>query len=111
MSRRPRTPGFPSGTTATGEPDPLPLPFGLTVETIEVGGETLFVFAFPRKRAAASSLTEAEKAVVDLVLQGLTTTQIATARGVARTTVSSQLQSIYRKLGVASRTELACKLG
>lgn len=93
-----------------GDPDSLPLPWGLTAETIEVDGETLVVFAFPSKRGALGLLTEAEKDVVDLVLQGLTTAQVAVARGVSKATVSSQLQTIYRKLGVTSRAELACKL-
>lgn len=88
----------------------MPLPLGLTIEAIELGGETFVVFAFPDRRAPPGSLTEAENAVVDLILQGFTTAQIAAARGVTRATVSSQLQSIYRKLGVASRAELACKL-
>jgi len=88
----------------------LPPP-GLVVEAVEVDGEALVVFTFPVEREASDSLTDAEAAVVELVLQGLTTAQTATARGVAKATVSSQLHSIYRKLGVASRAELACKLG
>jgi DNA-binding NarL/FixJ family response regulator len=95
----------------TGKSERLLLPPGLTVETLEVGGETLVVFAFPTKGDALGPLTEAERDVVDLILRGLTTAQIAAARGVAKATVASQLQSIYRKLGVASRAELACKLG
>jgi len=93
----------------TGEPEPLPLPLGLTAETFEVGEETLVVFAFPR-RDALGRLTEAEREIAALVLGGRTSAQIAGARGVSRTTVSSQLQAIYRKLGVTSRLELICKL-
>lgn len=59
---------------------------------------------------APGHLTSTEWDIAALALQGQTTAQIATARGVARATVSSQLQSIYRKLGVGSRAELACKL-
>lgn len=110
MSRRRRRRGSAAEPMARGEPEPMPLPLGLTIEAIEVGGETLVVFAFPDRRAPPSSLTEAENAVVDLILQGFTTAQIAAARGVTRATISSQLQSIYRKLGVTSRAELACKL-
>lgn len=108
MSQRGRGFGFPSRETSEFERLPPP---GLVVETVELGGETLVVFAFPVKAAAPSPLTRAEQEVTALVLQGLTTAQIAAARGVASATVSSQLQSIYRKLGVASRAELACKLG
>ena len=88
----------------------LPLPPGLTIEAIEVDDQVFVVFAFAGGSVPAS-LTDAEAVVVGLVLQGLTTAQIAAARGVARNTVSSQLQSIYRKLGVTSRAELASKLG
>jgi LuxR family maltose regulon positive regulatory protein len=111
VRRQRRRPRSPFGATVTGELESLSLPPGLTAETIEVGGETLVVFAFPGKRDAPSPLTEAEQHIVDLVLQGCTTAQIAATRGVARTTVSSQLQSIYRKLGITSRIELVCKLG
>ncbi len=111
MSRERRRPRAASGRTGAGEPDPLPPPYDLTVDTIEVGGETLVVFAFPGKRGVLRQLTEAEREVVGLLLQGFTTARIAAARGVTKATVSSQLQSIYRKLGVASRAELACKLG
>ena len=93
-----------------GELGRLP-PADLSVDAIEVEGETLVVFAFSVESGAPAALTEAEQAVTELVLQGLTTAQIAAARGVSRATVSTQLQSIYRKLGVASRAELACKLG
>lgn len=87
------------------------MPPGLTAETIELHGETLVLFSFPEPPAATDMLTDAERGIVHLLLQGLTTAQIASARGVANATVSSQLQSIYRKLGVTSRAELAGKLG
>ena len=114
---RPRTPPRSTVTAvaavaaaATPPGAPPPLPRGLVVETIEIGGETLVVFAFPSRQDASSPLTETERDIVELTLRGLTTAQIAAERGVARATVSSQLQSIYRKLGVSSRVELACKL-
>jgi DNA-binding CsgD family transcriptional regulator len=95
---------------AAGVLERLPPP-DLCVETVELEGETRVLFTFPARPDATSSLTEAEQEVTELILLGLTTAQIATMRGVARATVSSQLQSIDRKLGVASRAELACKLG
>lgn len=107
MSRRCGRPRFPAKEAS--KLDRLPPP-GLVVEALELDGETLIVFEFPANAAAPGPLTEAEQEVTALVLQGLTTAQIAAARGVARATVSSQLQSIYRKLGVTSRAELACKL-
>jgi DNA-binding CsgD family transcriptional regulator len=91
------------------EPSP---PAALTVEAVEIDGKSLVVFSFPsNRRTLPSLLTRTEHHVVELVLRGLSTAQIAAIRGTANATISSQLQSIYRKLGVGSRTELTSKLG
>jgi DNA-binding CsgD family transcriptional regulator len=88
------------------------LPAVLAVEAVEIDGKQLVVFSFPTdRRTAPSLLTRAEHDVMELVLRGLSTAQIAILRGAAKATISSQLQSIYRKLGVGSRTELTSKLG
>jgi DNA-binding NarL/FixJ family response regulator len=100
----------PCEAAETEAPGSLSVPLGLAIDVIELGGETFVVFDFPRTRDILRPLTEAEKSVVALVLQGLTTTEIAAARGVAKATISSQLQSIYRKLGISSRSESVCKL-
>lgn len=104
----------PARRLATGT-EPPPLPGDVTVDTVVIDGEALVVFGLPATGAAdrltaAARLTPAERAVAELVLRGLSTAQIAAARRVAIATVSTQLQSIYRKLGVASRAELALKL-
>lgn len=52
-------------------------------------------------------LTAAEEHVVALVLEGLSNAQIARRRGTRERTVANQLASIFRKLGVSSRSELA----
>jgi len=54
-----------------------------------------------------TELTDAERTVADLVAQGLTNKQ--TAKRILRShhTVDSHLRSLYRKLGVSSRVELA----
>ncbi len=57
-----------------------------------------------------SALTEAEWAVVQLASTGLTNAAIAERRGTTARTVSKQLDSAYRKLGVTSRRELAVRL-
>jgi DNA-binding NarL/FixJ family response regulator len=57
-----------------------------------------------------SALTEAEWAVVQLAGTGLTNAAIAERRGTTARTVSKQLDSAYRKLGVSSRRELAVRL-
>lgn len=91
--------------------EPAP-PAALTVEIVQVDGKPVVVFSFPSgRRSLPGLLTPAEHDVMELVLRGLSTEQIAAIRGAAKATISSQLQSIYRKLGVGSRTELTCKLG
>lgn len=57
-----------------------------------------------------AALTEAEWAVVQLAGTGLTNAAIAERRGTTARTVSKQLDSAYRKLGVSSRRELAVRL-
>lgn len=55
-------------------------------------------------------LTPAEREVARLVLAGHGNAAIAEVRGSALRTVANQLASIYRKLGVSGRSELAVKL-
>ncbi|MET9070371.1 helix-turn-helix transcriptional regulator, partial [Streptosporangium sandarakinum] len=54
-----------------------------------------------------SSLTGTERAVCDLVSQGLTNRQAAEQMFVSEHTVAFHLRQIFRKLGVRSRVELA----
>jgi DNA-binding CsgD family transcriptional regulator len=56
------------------------------------------------------SLTESEREVVQLVAQGLSNEDIGKARGRSARTIANQLASVYRKLGVFSRTELLARL-
>ena len=53
-----------------------------------------------------SSLTPAERQVVDLVAQGLTTPEVAERLFLSPRTVQSHLRRIFPKLGVASRRQL-----
>jgi transcriptional regulator of acetoin/glycerol metabolism/DNA-binding CsgD family transcriptional regulator len=53
------------------------------------------------------SLTEAERSVIDLVSSGLTNREIGARLFVSRHTVDFHLRSVYRKLAVTSRVELA----
>jgi DNA-binding CsgD family transcriptional regulator len=55
-------------------------------------------------------LTPAEQRVAELVAAGLTNREVASRLFLSAKTVDSNLQRIYRKLGVRSRTELAVKL-
>ena len=64
-----------------------------------------------RPGTAADTLTEAEDRVARLAAQGHTTREIAAATFAGVRTVEAQLSSVYRKLGVRSRVELARRLG
>lgn len=55
-------------------------------------------------------LTPAERALVNLVRQGLSNGEIAAQLGKSIRTVKGQLTSIYRKLGVRSRSRLLAQL-
>jgi DNA-binding CsgD family transcriptional regulator len=52
-----------------------------------------------------ASLTVAETAVLERLGSGSSNSQIAAALGVSPKTVANHLSSVYRKLGVATRTE------
>jgi sigma-54 dependent transcriptional regulator, acetoin dehydrogenase operon transcriptional activator AcoR len=53
------------------------------------------------------SLTDTERSVANLVAEGLTNRQIAERVFISRHTVDFHLRAIFRKVGVASRVELA----
>jgi DNA-binding CsgD family transcriptional regulator len=54
-----------------------------------------------------SQLSPAQTEVVRAMLEGLSDAKIAARRGCSRHTVSNLLHGAYRRLGVASRSELA----
>ena len=55
-------------------------------------------------------LTEAEREIALAVCQGRTNAEVAARRGVSARTVANQVASLFKKLGVGSRTELAARL-
>jgi DNA-binding CsgD family transcriptional regulator len=66
-----------------------------------------------RARTAArhgwESLTETERRVVACLAEGLTNGEIGKRLYISKTTVASHLRSVFRKIGVSSRTELAAE--
>jgi DNA-binding NarL/FixJ family response regulator len=85
---------------------------GVEVFDVDVGGESLVVISLPIEASASlEALTPAERAVALAVLRGLSNEQVAKERGCRARTVAVQLASIYRKLGISSRAELAVLLG
>ncbi len=57
--------------------------------------------------AAAILATERELKIVELVAEGLKNADIASALGTSEHVVKNQLRSIYDKLGMWNRVELA----
>jgi DNA-binding NarL/FixJ family response regulator len=82
---------------------------------VVVGDEVLVVTSLPADAAGLSDarlsvLTNAERQVALDVAAGLSNQAIAKKRKRAVRTIANQLASIYRKLGIASRAELAILL-
>ncbi len=82
---------------------------GVTTRRFSIDGEEYAARSFPLLDEASplpEGLTEAEQAVVRLVVLGRSNEDIAGERGTSVRTIANQLQSIYRKLKIASRLEL-----
>ncbi|MGZ4201295.1 MAG: response regulator transcription factor, partial [Thermoleophilaceae bacterium] len=62
------------------------------------------------RRRASSELTETEQRVAGLAARGRSNKQIAAELYMSAHTVSAHLTQVYRKLGVASRSELQSTL-
>lgn len=76
--------------------------------TFQVEGVTYRYLVYETPEATDfDCLTDAERDVVDGVLRGWSNTRIGEGRGTSARTVANQLASVYRKLGVSGRGELA----
>jgi DNA-binding CsgD family transcriptional regulator len=64
----------------------------------------------PRRRASGDQLTSQERRVADLVSRGLSNREVAAHLFLSVNTVETHLRHIFRKRGVATRTQLAAKL-
>lgn len=83
------------------------VPDDARVSVLETLGEELYVLSYPVPQFRyPSGITLAEKEIIQLLLDGLSTAQIARQRETSAQTVSKQLASIYGKAGVRSRAEL-----
>jgi DNA-binding CsgD family transcriptional regulator len=63
----------------------------------------------PTEEPGRPDLTAAERAVHALLLAGLSDADIAELRGTTRSTVTKQIDSVFRKFGVKSRRELIAR--
>ncbi len=88
-------------------------PIALHATCIGADGEMAVVIERPRpiqltpRIMEAYGLTAREMHVTELVLRGLTTAQVAHEAGISRYTVQDHLKSIFAKVGVQTRGELA----
>ena len=88
---------------------PEELPKNLRVE-YSGDGQTVAILSFDVDDAdKTGELTSAEREVALLALAGKSNGEIAEARHCSVRTVANQLQSVFRKLGIRSRAELAAK--
>lgn len=87
-------------------------PPDLRAEVLVIDGVRYAVLshALPAGEGRAA-LTPTELELVDLLIEGLSDREIATRRGRSRSTITKQIASVYRKLGVRSRRELIAQLG
>lgn len=84
----------------------------LRASRLEAGALDLLIISYPvRSEPSLAALTATERAILELLLAGMSTTAIAVERGRAERTVANQIAAIYRKLGVGSRSELAAHFG
>ena len=75
--------------------------------SIRLGGHNLMLVEIPIAGQAPVPLTTAEHQVTILILLGLTNQEIADERGTSVNTVKNQVASIFEKVEVNSRAELA----
>ncbi|HEY3115391.1 MAG TPA: helix-turn-helix transcriptional regulator [Chloroflexota bacterium] len=64
----------------------------------------------PRTILVSYGLTERESQLTQLVLRGLSTAEIAAQLCIAKTTVQDHLKSVFTKVGVRSRREVAARV-
>ncbi len=85
-------------------------PRGLRAYEIEIGGVRHVVFEHVLgPHDGRRALTAAEREIALLLEEGLVDRAIAERRRVTRSTITKQVHSIFRKLGVRSRRELLAR--
>lgn len=73
---------------------------------LTVKGQEVLLISFPRPRDPAA-LTPAEREVASMLLLGRRNREIAQLRGTTVRTINKQVESLYLKLEVRSRAQLA----
>lgn len=114
-------PSSPAGSGVSAPEDPaagradrgwqLGAPPALEAYVGHLGDEPVVLLEWPTAgEAARKGLSRSEANVLDLVLAGLSSAEIAARRARSRRTVENQLAAIYAKLGVRGRLELFARL-
>ncbi len=83
----------------------------VVVERKPADGQLRTLEVHERKAVDLAALTIAELDVARQVAAGASNTEVASERGSRARTVANQLASVYSKLGINSRFELAAMLG
>lgn len=79
-----------------------------------IAAKVIEYFQNEKKKSASfeeSGLTEREKEVLHLLMQGLSYKEISSKIFISVETLNSHIKNIYRKLNVHSRAEIAAKFG
>lgn len=109
MKPEDRTPRPQEKKDGATSPELVP-PRGMVAHRFDIGSDAFAILEFPLVDFAvsrlASSLTDSERDVMRLILEGKSNSEIARDRGRAIRTVANQVASIFRKLGIGSRCEL-----
>lgn len=77
-----------------------------TIHRLSVNGQEVLLIGFEVPRGPPT-LTPAEHEVASLLVLGKRNREIAEARGTTVRTINKQVESLYLKLGVRSRSQLA----
>jgi DNA-binding CsgD family transcriptional regulator len=86
-------------------------PAGLEVWRLDAGPDQFALLEWPCETALpAGALSRAEREVLALLLDGSSNAEIAAIRNRSTRTIGNQVGSIFRKLGVGSRSELFAAL-
>lgn len=85
---------------------------GSRLTAVDLAGESLAVgSALLVDEAALGELPPSERDVAVHLLRGATNAEIGRLRGTSEPTIAKQVKSLYERLGVSSRVELASRLG
>lgn len=83
---------------------------GPSVARFVIDGVEYWISSHPSALGVAVELTPVEREVAELLLGGASYREIAARRGRSVRTIAKQVASVFKKLGVSSRSELAAVL-